>query len=287
MLVGTTVLNDSLVDGLRGRQERLQQQTDALREQLGAATQEVAALDRFAADVQPVVLPNRLPLQPVVIVTADGVDADALDEARTALDLAGARVVTTITAQPAMTAGEGSDAEALAELLGLATDTSAEDLLAGAAEALAGRLAAGPGRAGGPGDDVLGRLLNDGFVVAPGLSDADLADVGGSDQAVLVVGGGGIAAQTSGDPLLAQLAAGLVERDTVTVAAEGSDADATFVATVRDLTGSPALVTVDGLDHALSGTALVLGIDSALLTGEGGAWGIGDQATDPLPPPAA
>ncbi len=106
-------------------------------------------------------------------------------------------------------------------------------------------------------------------------------------QVVVVVGGGPLPAQTSGDVLLAPLAAGLVERDTATVAAEGSDADATFVATVRDRTGSAALVSVDGLDHALSGTALVLGIDNRLLTGEGGAWGIGDQATDPLPPPPA
>lgn len=287
MLVGTTVLNDSLVEGLRARQETLQQQASDLREQLGDTSQELAAFERFATDLQPIVLPNRLPLQPVILVTADGVDADALDESLTALDMSGARVVTTITVQTAMTSAGGSDAQALAELLGVATDATQEELMAAAADGLAARLAVGPGRSADPQDDLLGGLLNAGFVVAPGLSDADLADVGGPDQAVVVVGGGPSPAQVPGGALLASLVARLVDLEMVTVAAESSDPDSAFVTAVRDLTGSAALVTVDGLDRALGGTALVLGIDSALLTGEGGAWGIGDQATDPLPPPPA
>ena len=107
----------------------------------------MAALDRFAADVQPVVLPNRLALQPVVIVTADGVDADALDEARTALDLAGARVVTTITVA-AGDDGRGATRtpRPSPSCSGLPTDATPEDLVAAAADALAARLAAGPGR---------------------------------------------------------------------------------------------------------------------------------------------
>ena len=287
ILVGTTVLDDSLVDSLRGRQETLQQQASDLRNQLGDTLQALAELERFAADVQPFVLPARLTDQPVVIVTADGADADALDEAAAVLDMAGARVVTTIAVQASMTGANGADAQDLAGLLRLPADTAREDLMAGAADALAGRLADEPVRPLDPQDDVLGRMLSGGFVVAPGLSDAGLAEVGGAGQVVVAVGGGSAAEGPTSEGFLAPLVADLADRDVVTVAAEGSDPTSTFVTTARDRAGSAVLVTVDGLDHAVGGSALVLGIESAALTGQGGSWGLGDQASQPLPPPLA
>jgi hypothetical protein len=282
------VLDDSLVNSLRRRTEQLQTLNSDLRDQVDQSLQRIAVLERFAADVQPFLVSNRLATQQVVIVTSEGTDAGALDEAARVLDLAGARVVTTITVQPAMTAATGTDAQELASILGVPAGGSAEELMADAADALAVRLSDAPVRPVDVNDDLLGALLNAGMVVAPGLSDADLADIGGPGQVVLVVGGGADdAVATAGEVLLAPLVADLVDRGQVTAAGEGSDPTSTFVSTARDRTGSASLVSVDGLDQVVGGSALVLGIDQAVLTGQGGAFGIGDQASQPLPDPPA
>jgi hypothetical protein len=126
------------------------------------------------------------------------------------------------------------------------------------------------------------------MVVAPGLSDADLAGVGGPGQIVVVIDGGtGTSAASTGEVLLAPLVAALVDRQQPSAAGEGSDRTSTFLSTARDLAGSGALVSVDGLDQSVGGSALVLGIDRWLLTGQGGAFGLGDQASQPLPDPPA
>jgi hypothetical protein len=282
------VLDDSLVNSLRRRTEQLQTLNADLRDQVDKAEQGIAGLEGFAGDVQPYLLSNRLATEDVVIVTVDGTDAGTIDEASKVLNLAGARVITTITVQPPMTGGAASDSQQLAGILGRPPNTASDELMADAADALAARLSEGPSRTLSVNDDLLGQLLNAGFVVAPGLSDADLAGVGGPGQVVVVVGGGtGTSASTAGEVLLAPLVGDLVDRDQATVAGEGSDRTFTFVSTARDLTGSGALVSVDGLDQTAGGSALVLGIERRILTGQGGAFGLGDQATQPLPDPPA
>ncbi len=286
ILVGTTVLNDSLVNSLRTRTETLQAQTSDLRDQLDAAVQRSAGMDRFAADVQPFLIAGRLLGQPLVVVTVDGADGGALDETAAVLDRSGARLITTITLQPAIVPDGGANGQDLARLLGLPADTSPEDLMSAAADALAERLAQSPLRAG-TGDDLLGQLLSGGFVVAPGLSDADLASVGGPGQVIVVIGGASAASKPATEGLLTPLVADLVDRQMTTVAAEASDRTSTFVSSLTDTAGSAALVTVDGLDQAIGGSALVLGIARSLETGEGGAFGVGDQSSQTLPDPPA
>ncbi|MDX6627747.1 MAG: hypothetical protein QOE56_2736, partial [Solirubrobacterales bacterium] len=284
----TTVLDDSLVNSLRHRTEQLQGVNSTLRDQLDKAEQALSAHEGFATDVQPFLLADQLANQEVVIVTTDGADAGALDEAAHALNLAGARIVTTITVQPAMTSGTDADAQQLAGILGQPANTTPDELMADAADALAARLSETPARTVDVNDDLLGELLSAGMVVAPGLSDADLAGVGGPGQVVVVVDGGtGTSASTAGEVLLAPLVAALVDRQQPTAAGEGSDRTSTFLSTARDLAGSGDLVSVDGLDQSVGGSALVLGIERWLLTGQGGAFGLGDQASQPLPDPPA
>lgn len=288
ILVGTTVLDDSLVNSLRRRTEQLQGLNSDLRDQVAKAEQALADQQQFATDVQPFLLSDRLTNREVVIVTTDGADAGALDEASRALDMAGARIVTTITVQPAMTSGTDADTQELAGILARPANTAPDELMADAADALAARLSESPARTVDVNDDLLGELLNAGMVVAPGLSDADLAGVGGPTQVVVVVDGGieGPAA-SAGEVLLAPLVAALVDRQQPTAAGEGSDRTSTFLSTTHDLVGSGDLVSADGLDQAVGGSALVLGIDQWLLTGQGGAFGLGDQASQPLPDPPA
>ncbi|MDX6595819.1 MAG: hypothetical protein QOI72_1201, partial [Solirubrobacterales bacterium] len=140
ILVGTTVLDDSLVNSLRRRTEQLQVLNADLRDQVDKAEQGVAGLEGFATDVQPFLVSNRLAGDDVVVVTADGADAGALDETSKVLNLAGARVITTITVQPAMTDGSGSDRQQLAGILGRPANTAPDALMADAVDALAARL---------------------------------------------------------------------------------------------------------------------------------------------------
>ena len=275
------------MNSLRRRTEQLQGLNATLRDKLDGAEQTIAGLQGYSADSQPFLLTDRLAGKEVLIVTTDGADAGALDEASRVLNMAGARVVTTITVQPAMTSGTGADTQQLAGILGRPANTAPDDLMADAADALAARLGESP-RTVDVNDDLLGDLLSAGMVVAPGLSDADLAGVGGPSQVVVVVDGGiGTSAASAGEVLLAPLVAALVDRQQPTAAGEGSDRTSTFLSTARDLTGSGALVSADGLDQAVGGSALVLGIERWLLTGQGGAFGLGDQASQPLPDPPA
>jgi hypothetical protein len=275
------VLNDSLVTSLQQRTETLQQVTSDLREQLDVALQRAAQSERSAVDVQPFLLPDRLAGQPVVVVTVEGADGGALDEAAGVLDLAGARTITTVTVQSEIVPDGGSNGQELARVLGVPEDTPNDDLMAAAADALAGRLAEATARA--EGDDLLGQLLNGGFVVAPGLSDADLAEVGGPGQVIVVVGGAAASSQAATQGFLTPLVGDLIERGMSTVAAEGSDRASTFLSSTTDAVVSAGLVTVDGLDQAVGGNALVLAIARALETGEGGSFGVGDQASQPYP----
>jgi hypothetical protein len=231
-------------------------------------------------------LADHLAGQPVVIVTVEGADGGALDEAAAALDLAGARTLAMITVQPEIVPDGGANTQELAKILGMPADTAPGDLMGAAADALAGRLAEGPVRIDA-GADLLGRLLNGGFVVAPGLSDADLADVGAPGQVIIVVGGASASSQPVTRAFLTPLVGDLIDRQMTTAAAEGSDGTSTFLSSTADSVGSTALVTVDGLDQPVGGNALVLGIAQALQTGVGGSFGVGDQAAQQLPTPPA
>jgi hypothetical protein len=284
MLVGTTVLNDSLVNSLRDRTERLTAQLDDLRAEVVAAQTSATGLDSFAKDVQPFAVADQLTGYSVVLVTADGVDGGTLGEARTALDAAGTSVVTTLTAQPSITAPNPSDQQDLAAVLDLPPETPPEELSLSAANELTKRLLTPPVRPGGSAD-LLADLLRGGFVTSPGLSDADLPDVGGAGQVVIVVGGGSASADAVGDAFLGPLVARLTEAGMNTAAGEGSDPTTAFVASARDATDAAALVTVDGLDQPAGGTALVLGVARLLSTGEGGTYGAVADGAWQLPPP--
>ena len=133
---------------------------------------------------------------------------------------------------------------------------------------------------------MLVQLLSGGFLapVGPAPDAATLQELGSPGQVVVVLSGG------QGDepvPAPEAFAVPLVE----TLAGLGRSVGAgeslatqfPFVALVR-ATGRDGVVTVDDLDQAAGGSALVLGLDRLLSTGEGGDYGVKDGA-EPLPPP--
>ena len=156
-------------------------------------------------------------------------------------------------------------ASVLETILGLPA-ASPEDLRQAIAEALAVRLDVGvlPGD-----DDVLGRLLEEGFVTADrDLDAAGLLSIGGTGQLVVIVAGG-VAPQDfpTPDALLVPLTDRLVTLGVATTAVGPSEDPYGFVAAVRGAPGIPdcSLVTVDDLDlEGVGGITMVMGIDRFL-----------------------
>ena len=269
-------------------QEQLQDQTDRLRNDLEDRTQEIGdlrdelgALNSFADSVMPHLTSGRLSGTPVVIVTQAGVEDEVLAQARDALESAGARILTAVSATDQLVSEDPTTQEQLATIVGEPT-ASADELPRLAAESLAQGLSPSTTVIG---SEVLGDLLSAGFLapIGPGPSQATLQEVGGPGQVVVVLSGG-----RGDEPALPPeaFAVPLVERLTglgVPVAAgESLLTDYPYVSLLR-ADAIDGIVTVDDLDQSMGGAALVLGLEDLLTSGTGGAYGVKDGA-EPLPP---
>jgi hypothetical protein len=279
LLMGTALLNDRLVENLRAGNETLQRENRELRLQSGS-------LSAFAAQVLPFATEDRLFGQDVVLVTHQGVDEGALADAQRALEASGAVITTTLTVQPRMTDPSPVEQRVLAELLGLQGGTSPEQAAAVAAEALAERLATGPVPGTAEDDDLLARFLSEGFVVAG--SDLDTtAGVGGENQALVFIAGQPADASSTAVDQLMPLVEEIAQRDVVVAIGERTTSGAGLLRAVRqDVDAVGPLVTVDDLELDAGAAALVLGLDRAIQTRQGGDYGVGEGAQELLPSPA-
>jgi hypothetical protein len=289
VLAGTTVLDQGLVNTLRSQTAELRGDLDDLRQTVTEQRQELATLTTFTEQALPFLVSDRLFGRPVVIVTQEGVEDATLTEARRALDLSGATILTTLTVRPEMAASDPSSRADLAGIVGLPSTSAPEELSSAAATELAGRLATSPGIAAGQ-DDLLGELLSAGFVTAgqPALSDATLAQIGGPGQIVVAIGGGPPDVAPAPGAFLVPLTTSLVDLGMTTAAAEGLASRAGYVADVRASVDADteSIATVDDANLPIGGAALILGIQEVILTGTGGDYGTGEGAARLLPSPA-
>lgn len=290
ILTGTTVLNDSLVRGLRGQTRQLQSQLSSLRSSVDEARSQLGTMNAFAEQAMPYMVASTLSGQQVILVTEEGVDTVALGQTRTVLDLAGATRLTTLTVHPSVAAQSSASRQQLASLLGMAPGATPQELETAAARALADRLSRDP-RADLSGDpDLLGQLLSQGFLTAaaPGLSDATLAGIGGRGQLVVTIGGASTQLSPPSSAFLVPLVDRLVTLGVITGAGESTASQDGFITDVRSSSndaGGP-LVTVDNADSAIGASALALGLRVVIQGGPGGDYGSKTGASGLLPPPA-
>lgn len=289
VLTGTTVLNDNLVRNLRAQTKTLKADLDDLRGSVVDLQSELDTMNTFAEQAMPYLVGGRLATRQVIVITQDGVDGRALAQARRAIDLAGAEVLTTLTVRPSMAAATPENQRGLATVLGMATSTPSDQLATAAAQTLAQRLARDPA-ANTPGTDVLGELLSQGFLTtsAPAISDSTLAQIGGRSQIVVAVGGGTGDLSPTSSAFMAPLVLATAGLGVVTGAGESLASDGGFVSVVRS-TGDPSgapLVTVDDVDLPVGSSAMVLGLREAILRGTGGDYGVKAGASRLLPPTA-
>lgn len=287
VLTGTTVLNDNLVRQLKSQTRTLTADLDELRRTYQDSQSELARMNAFAEQALPYLVDASLIGEQALVVTQDGVDGDAIAQTRTALDLAGAEVITTLTVQPTMAAQTPNAQGDLAFVLGLSESTSAHELATAAGRAVALRLATDPG-VDPTGTDVLGELLSQGFVTAsaPEITDATLGEIGGRDQLVVVVGGTSGELSPTSTEFMVPLVQGLADLDVVAGVGESLEANDGFVAAIRSALDDSAgpLVTVDNIDRPVGASAMALGLRAAIVEGSGGHYGVKPGATRLLPP---
>ena len=292
VVVGTTVINPGLVKNLSSQTDGLRQELKDQRKTDLDLQSQLATMNTFGDQAMPYLVAGTLTGAQVVVVTEEGVDARAISEARKALDLSGAEVLTTLTVRSTMAADTPTTKRDLATLLGQSQSAPAGQLALEAAQALAGRLAKDPrgDLSGSP--DMLGELLSQGFLISssPAISSATLLGIGGRGQLVVTIGGGAVdelvpASATFLGPFVSDLVAAGV----VTGAGEGLAAADGFVSGLRAAAGDPtaaALVTVDNVDLPVGGSAMVLALADAISQGTGGDYGVKDGLSRLLPPPA-
>ncbi len=281
VLAGSTVLEQSLVDGLQAQTDRLQADLSDLRGQATDQRVELDKLNEYSDAVLPVLARGRLVGRQVLVITDQGAIDDGLsDRVIDALRTADADVEAAFRIDPRLSASSAATRNALAEAIGVPASSSARILGEKAAAALARRLA----RADQPPDDILGRLQDAGFVTDL-LGSAAPEDVGGANQSIVVVHGGAQDQLPHPSDFLVPLVEELVAAQRLDVAAaEGTDSEPEFV---RELRGSNLLadrqfVTVDDVDLGMGQVALDLGLQRLLEFGEGGDYGL--EAADIFPP---
>lgn len=275
LLAGSSFGQPALVEQLRGRTEAQVATIDDLRSELDADREELAALRAFAQAAAAPLIAGVLEGREVLIVADASVDGTVEGRARAAFELAGADVLFTLSARPALATDDPAQVAALADILGVAAPGEG-NLADATATVLARRLVAGPPVAGA---DPLVGLLTGGFVASTRgeVDEAVVSALGGSDLIVLVlVGGGGDAPEPSAADFFIPLVRELTAQGAIVAAGQSAAAAFPWV----DAISTSAAVVVGDLDRPSGGTALVLGIRRMLLTGEGGRYGAGGE---PLP----
>jgi hypothetical protein len=282
VLVGTTVVNQGVIDDLSNRVNSSVERAEEARKQVGDLQQQLETWGSFASAAEPLLVEGRLTGNDVVIVTQEGVDAGDLERVRRALQDAGGKVVAELVITRRMALTEEAARTELAELVGSSQSADPVALAEAAAERLASRLTAGPGL---PDEDLLDTLRAAGFLVLRGGGTSE--DIGTTFQSVVLLAGGNDPRVVDPARFLQPLATSLVESSRPLVAAETTETAPPFVALIRNngaLDGD--LVTVDNADQIPGRVAIVLGLRDLLASpGRGGDYGVKDGASAILPRP--
>lgn len=283
VLAGSAFVQPRLIESLETQVDEQRQRITDLQDEVGQLRDQLAAEQAFNDAALPHLTRNRLIGLDAVVLSQEGVEDEVVAETRGALEEAGATVVV-LEARSTLAPQDEEGQAALAEVLTL-TETTPEELSRLAAETLADRLASEE-RRDPPDPGLLHLLLTEGYLASldASLSDETLATIGGPDQMVVVLAGGGdpeavMAPEDFAVPLVERLA----DLGLPVAAGESVDTAVPFVPLLRD-GGTDGVVTVDDLDESRGGAALVLGLERLLLTGQGGDYGVKGGAA-PLPPP--
>lgn len=271
VLAGTTVIDQQLIDGLRSQIDRGNEEVASLSQDLETATGRLGRDEEFLEGVMDERLVGRLQDRPVVIIASDDIGPDVVGPVTQALGAAGADIRGSFAVTDRVVQ---EDAQA-----------SLKSIVPGGWEHLAPALAERFTSGSPEGDDPLLGLLSDGFLVPLGraqVTEEDLAEIGGSSQIVVVLGGPGESPVVQA--ILLPLTEDLASRAVPIAAGESSEMDDQLVRRLRS-EGSlkDVIVTVDNANEPVGAYAMVLGLERLLDEGVGGDFGFKQGSDGPFP----
>lgn len=281
VLVGTTVVSQGVIEDLERRADEALQRSEELRDQVEELQAHLRSWEAFGVSVEPLLVGGQLAGREVLVVTQEDVDPAELDGVLRALQESGATAPSVLVLADRLALADGSSQAELAAALGSAPAGDPQALAAEAARRLADRLARGPEAV----PDLLDVLVKGGFVALRGGQSPD--EVGGPDQAVVVLSGGPEPPALDPARFLQPLTVALVQALRPVVAAETTDTAYPFVSLLRadDALGG-RVVTVDNADTVPGRIAVVLGLRDLLRDPQrGGHYGVKDGASSLIPEP--
>jgi Copper transport outer membrane protein, MctB len=289
VVMGSTVIDRAIVDGLRSRIDEVERNRDDERARNDELTTERDQLSTYVEQSAPWTVDRRLTDQSVGIIAERGINEDTVKAQVALLRQADGTVPGILWLEaPWSLGGDGTNSDALRTALDSTTNRD-NALRAEALTALARRLAEGSATAGEP--DVLDALAKAGFVTLEGAGDGDVsaATFPGSNMSALLLGGpeSTITAKTT----TLELTRALVATSMLTAVGELAADDATdrgaWLAPIRDNDELKSVVsTIDDIDLVQGRVASALAL-ADLLRGVVGAYGIGAGAQSTVPAFAA
>lgn len=289
VVMGSTVIDRAIVDGLRDRINKVEDNADRERARNDRLQSQLDQLNVYAEQSAGWAVDGQLTDQPVAIIAERGIDDDTVKSQGALLRQAGAAVVGILwLEQPWNLGGDGKSADALRNALGSTTHND-KALRAEGISALSKRLAPG---AASPGEsDVLDSLAKAGFVTLEGAGDGDVAapSFPGSGTRALVLGGPGSSITAKNTTL--ELTRALVAARTLTAVGEIDLSDTVnrglWLAPIRTDDNLKAVVsTIDDVDVVQGRVASALAL-ADLARGVAGAYGTGAGAQSAVPAFAA
>jgi len=287
IVMGYGVLGQPTIEGLQNRIDTVEANANAQRAENGSLVTDLERAEGAIDSTAPFAVTDRLTATPAVFVAIRGVDSDAVEQAVRLARTAGAEVPGIAWIEPRLALATREDAQALANLLRLPSNTKRADLRDAVWRVLTARLATGPAAVNGSAndaEDLLGTLVDNGFVTIEGVDEDPpvVADVTATAVVLAVARGASLGARG----VVEGFATAAVEQRLALVVSlvEAGDADRDEVlAPVRanDSLGTQ-VATVDDLEAEVGAIATVLAL-ADLGRGVVGHYGVGSGADRLLP----
>lgn len=289
--LGSGLLSNTVLSGLRDDKQELQNQINGLTEQKNAVNEKLSAAGEFDSQMSPRILRDTMAGKSVVVFRTPDAEDDDVDGLSRMVEQAGGAVTGTVSLTE-----EFVDANSAEKLLSV---VNSPIVPAGA------QLNTKSVDQGSQAGDLLGiTLLINRDPKAPPVNDQDrdtvltaLRDTGfitygtervGAANAALVVTGGGLGDDGGNrGATVARFAAGLAPHGSGTVIAgrDGSASGTAAVAVTRSDAGlTTAVSTVDDVDVASGRITAVLALQDLINGGRSGQYGVGQSATAVTPP---
>jgi len=291
ILMGSTLLDQSLVHNLQDRTTTLSKEIDQLTKQVADQQSQIGALKTFTADAMPSLVGGRLAGEDVVLVTEKGIDLGDLNSVRQAMEGpngADANVEGVVVLNPSMTLSDPASRAAAAQILGVPASTSGTRLSQELARALGDRLASGPPTVTGQ-SDLLQQLIDAKLVT---LSDAKggAGSIGGPESSVVALSGSAPSTPIDARSFYVPLFDQLIANGIPSAATSASATSSPFLDQIRaDGSVDGKIVTVDDVDIAPGQVALVWGLERLINGDDGGDYGLScgscTLAPSPVPTP--